>query len=235
VNDSRSWFGAKCLFIHHGLFQDDGSEISTYEERVILVQAVSMNWAITTAEKDAREYAGEGGDCEYLNFIDCFQIFDAKPEGGAEVYSLMRKSELPPEEYIDRFYESGDECTTVWGNPDDGLDGDVTAFGPFSRDIVHHLEQDASYYRKTTPGSRVIVNSVLWSNGKRETETLAACLGIGLFDFDHHELDPDRVNVFMLNKEFGEEATRRFIKLRDSGFTFFFTPWITNPDLFEDG
>lgn len=232
MKNENSWFGAKCLFVHNNLSKEE--DIIIYEERVIVVRANDSDWAIKKVEKKAKEYAQNENECEYLNFIDCFIIENDKISDFTEVYSIMRKSNLEADEFISQYYDDGEQCTTEHTESDYGVDADVTAFGPFSPDIAKYLEQDEEYYKNTETGKNVIVNSIFDSTGKKESLKLAECLGIDLLDFNQHELDFDLVNIFMLKKEFGEEDTKRYIKLRDSGFKFFFMPYIYKPDLLEN-
>lgn len=228
------WFGAKCLFVHRGLSVEEDSRTLTYEERVVLVKALDFNWAIRKAERDATAYASKAGDCKYLKFVDCFDILENEVAEFTEVYSLMRKSNLDPDRYVSQFYATGEECTTESNDSDCGIDAEVTAIGPFAPEIAPFLDQDETLYKNTIPGKSVIVGSVFWSNGKRESLTLAECLGIGLLDFNRHALDTDAVNLFMLNREFGKEDTARYVALRNHGFQFFYMPHIANPVLLED-
>ena len=98
-----SWFGVRCLFRHHG---------DVYEERVTLWRARDLDEAIALAEEEAREYAAvlssPDGRNEYIGFAQSY-VLDDEPGHGAEVFSLMRDSDLPPGAYIDRFFDTGDE------------------------------------------------------------------------------------------------------------------------------
>lgn len=50
---------------------------------------------------------------EYVGLAQAFHMFDS-PVSGREVFSLMQDSELPPEEYIDRFFDTGRERQQHW-------------------------------------------------------------------------------------------------------------------------
>ncbi|RZU46274.1 hypothetical protein EV284_0944 [Streptomyces sp. BK022] len=95
-----SWYGVRCVFRHHHL--------DVYEERVTLWTARSLDEAIARAETEAREYCEMLDAVEYVNFAEAFRIGDV-PGEGVEVFSLMRESELPPGEYVRRFFATGDE------------------------------------------------------------------------------------------------------------------------------
>ena len=109
LNDNLEWFGAKCIFAHHGLNGDKG--VVHYEERVILVEADSFDDAIEEGEREARRYALEQSDCQYIEFINVFKLTSRQLGPGTEVYSLMRRSALSPSEFLDRYYNDGTECT----------------------------------------------------------------------------------------------------------------------------
>lgn len=102
------WFGAKCVFLHTEIESCTGQ---VYEERVILVRAGSFDDALSRAEALAEQYAKDVGGCTYTGFVDVFHIYDEEIGDGAEVYSLMRTSDLGMDEYLDRFYDTGAERT----------------------------------------------------------------------------------------------------------------------------
>jgi hypothetical protein len=103
VPEALSWFGVRCLFRHHG---------DVYEERVTLWRAHDFAEAIELAEAEAREYAAvlssPDGRNEYIEFAQAY-LLDDEPGHGAEVFSLLRDSDLPPGEYVDRFFDTGEE------------------------------------------------------------------------------------------------------------------------------
>ena len=104
-----SWYGAKCIFRHHGLRPKAGALV--YEERVIILRARDDDHAIALAEKEARQYAKDV-DAEYLEFVDVFHTYEA-PKDRAEVYSLMRESREKPDAYLDKFFDTGHEHTRI--------------------------------------------------------------------------------------------------------------------------
>lgn len=96
------WFSVRCVF------RFDLDEGPSYEERVTLWKARDAQAAIEMAEEEAGAYAGAADECEYLGFAQSFWLF-AAPRQGAEVFSLFRDSDLEPEEYLDTFFDSGQE------------------------------------------------------------------------------------------------------------------------------
>ncbi|MEU4107015.1 hypothetical protein ACGFYT_16080 [Streptomyces sp. NPDC048208] len=95
-----NWYGVRCVFRHRPL--------DVYEERVTLWTARSPDEAIARAETEAREYCDLLEEVEYVNFAEAFLIREV-PGEGVEVFSLMRESELPPAQYVERFFATGDE------------------------------------------------------------------------------------------------------------------------------
>ena len=101
---SSGWFGVRCIF----RVDDAGSAgNSTYEERVTVWRAPSQEAAIGMAEVEAGEYA-EMIDAEYLGLAQVYEMADELGDG-AEVFSLARKSRLRPPQYLEAFFDTGDE------------------------------------------------------------------------------------------------------------------------------
>jgi pentatricopeptide repeat protein len=100
------WHSVRCLFeVDSGRHED--TDPRTYEERVTIWQADSFDAAIALAETEAAEYA-ETVNCRYLGLAQAYAM-EGEPRHGAEVYSLMRDSDLPPHSYLDKFFDSGME------------------------------------------------------------------------------------------------------------------------------
>ncbi|MDH5521944.1 MAG: DUF4288 domain-containing protein, partial [Acidimicrobiia bacterium] len=100
VNDDPplQWYSVRCHFR-----VDDRH----YEERITVWQAVGFDEAIDLAEAEAESYA----DGEYLGSCDCFHLSDAGMQAsqGAEIYSLVRVSDLDPDTYLRTFFFTGSE------------------------------------------------------------------------------------------------------------------------------
>ena len=98
------WYSVRCLFAFEA---DDGL---MYEERVTIWRTESFQAAIEMAELEAHEYARtlEG---TYLGLAQAFHlgVDDRQLEDGDEVFSLMRVSDLGPDEYVTRFFATGRE------------------------------------------------------------------------------------------------------------------------------
>ena len=108
--NEEPWYGAKCIFRHNDRQTADGF---MYEERIILLKAERADAAIARAEKEAQTYAADLSGCEFIEFVDVFHLFDETIGDGTEIYSLMRLSNLDKDKYLDTFYNTGSERTTV--------------------------------------------------------------------------------------------------------------------------
>ena len=103
------WYAVRCIFDSRFLA---GTRVlptgtHTYEERITLWNAGSFDEAVALAEEEAREYAGDL-DKAYAGLAQGYQLFEP-PGHGAEVFSLMRDSQLEPEAYVDAFFDTGSE------------------------------------------------------------------------------------------------------------------------------
>ena len=91
------------------LFRIAGEPESAYEERITLWQASSSDEALEKAGAEAEEYADFAGTTYLADFGQVYHLADTPPREGAEVFSLIRDSALPPKPYIDRFFSTGQE------------------------------------------------------------------------------------------------------------------------------
>lgn len=82
-------------------------ETSTFEERVTLWQARTFEEAIALADADANTCAADL-DFRFLGLSQAYCPSDA-PGHGAEVFSLLRDSELSADDYVSRFFDTGRE------------------------------------------------------------------------------------------------------------------------------
>jgi hypothetical protein len=101
----------RCLFHLNprgsGVSDPEGEPGALYEERVTLWRAQSFDHAIALAEEEAEEYAEILG-ADYLGLAQAYLVAD-ELGAGAEVFSLIRRSPLDPEDYVSRFFDTGDE------------------------------------------------------------------------------------------------------------------------------
>jgi hypothetical protein len=77
------------------------------EERVVLFKAGDFDSAIAKAEAEAAEYV-KNLDGEVLPLFQAHWLFD-DPADGSEIFSLMRSSDLTPNDYLDQFFDTGKE------------------------------------------------------------------------------------------------------------------------------
>lgn len=107
---THQWYGARSVYEVVGRgSQENGTRL--FEERIVLVKASSIDEAIEVAEKEAIAYANEDSGFVYLGYINVYKLADTSIKNKTEVYSLMRESSLAPQEYIDRFFDTGIERT----------------------------------------------------------------------------------------------------------------------------
>lgn len=100
------WYGVRLIY------RLSGSVQQAFEERVILVRASSGEEAIIQAERFSKEY--ETVVTAYTGYALAFHIFDENGPclgEGVEVFSLIRLSELDTDAYLDRFHDTGNECS----------------------------------------------------------------------------------------------------------------------------
>ena len=81
---------------------------SGYEERITLWQRDTADQAIEAAEAEAAQYAAVFQDAKPLSIYQSYELADDLRDGG-ECFSLIRESDLGPEDYIDRFFDTGSE------------------------------------------------------------------------------------------------------------------------------
>jgi hypothetical protein len=101
------WFAVRCLFlVADPSPEDDG----TYEERITIWRASSVEEAVEQASIESRAYAASTGD-QPLRYLDLAQAYrlDGDVSEGAEIFSMMRDSPLDPESYLSAFYDTGAE------------------------------------------------------------------------------------------------------------------------------
>jgi hypothetical protein len=91
------WYAVRHLIQHEGLF----------EERVTLWSASSADEAIRRAEAEAANHANLLGS-KSLSLFQSYELPGLAVDG-AEIFSLLRRSRLDPEDYVDRFFDTGAE------------------------------------------------------------------------------------------------------------------------------
>jgi len=108
-SDEAQWYTVRCIFR-----SDSDGDGFLYEERVTLWHAKDLDDAIALAEAEAAEYA-ENIEAEYLGLAQAYFLPDSDPPtSSAEVFSLVRESDLAPTDYLNRFFASGRERQRHW-------------------------------------------------------------------------------------------------------------------------
>ena len=97
--------------VHLRFLDEEGS--ATYEERITAWQTEDTGRATTWAEREALVYATPPGTQEvdrpeHLGLAQAFRMFDPL-QHGAEVFSVVRDSDLEPTAYLDAFFDTGRE------------------------------------------------------------------------------------------------------------------------------
>ena len=103
---AEEFYSVRCVLRHEDAAAPDGPGL--YEERITLWRATSPDDAIAKAETEAAEYAESVGKCEYTGLAQSFTISDALRDG-AELFSLVRESALDSDDYLDAFFDTGNE------------------------------------------------------------------------------------------------------------------------------
>lgn len=108
---SSGWFAVRCLFRCGWPPADSADDSHRYEERITLWRAGDIDEAIVKAEAEARDYAAaiKEAPSEYLGLTQAYALFDAPEHDGAEVFSLIRDSQLDSSSYLDAFFDTGHE------------------------------------------------------------------------------------------------------------------------------
>ena len=101
----RKYYSIKCIFVYE---PEDSEYLYRYEERITLWHTKDMDEAIKLAEEEATQYAKKSNG-EYIKYCVSHKL-DEKYGEGKSVYSTKRNSDLEPEQYLDNFYDTGDEC-----------------------------------------------------------------------------------------------------------------------------
>jgi hypothetical protein len=99
------WFSVRCIL----RWLDMPGK--PYEERITLWRADSQDDALNLAESEAQAYAQEFG-YEYAGLAQCYELDASDGIGhGTELFSLLRDSDLNPQDYVDRYFATGVEHT----------------------------------------------------------------------------------------------------------------------------
>ena len=109
----KNWYAARCVF-RHGALRPNARRKHVYEERIVLLRAVSDTDALKLAEHEAREYASGDPGISYLDYVETYHLFETSIRSGAEVFSLLRSSNLSGPSFLSRYYADGSEHRREW-------------------------------------------------------------------------------------------------------------------------
>jgi hypothetical protein len=99
-------FGVRCIFKCPKASFNKLDHL--YEERITVWKAADADEAIDKAIDEAEEYADRNG-FTYAGLAQSFWMFTVIDVNGAEVFSLLRESNLEIEAYLDTFFSNGAE------------------------------------------------------------------------------------------------------------------------------
>src|SRR3569833_600002 len=98
-------FSVRCIFRWEP--RPDQRRKHLYEERITLWVASDFDEAIALAEAEAQTYAADGED--YLGCCQAYELVESIEASGVEAFSLLRESDLDPKEYVEAFFDTGEE------------------------------------------------------------------------------------------------------------------------------
>ena len=103
-----------------------------------------------------------------------------------------------------------------------GLDAQIIAVGPFSKDVRSCLEY-SDLYANVEPGTTVVTN-VFLAGTSEASHVLARAFGVGAMDLGRHHLNPSSADTGLLREHFGDSDVEGFERLAENGFQFYFLP-----------
>jgi hypothetical protein len=105
VVSEAHWYAVRSV-IRWSPTEPDGNR--PYEERVTLWRAGTFDEAIDRAEAESTQYAAEFGADYLIDFGQAYRLYD-EPGDGSEVFSLLRDSDLEPDDYVATHFDTGTE------------------------------------------------------------------------------------------------------------------------------
>ena len=111
-----TWYGVRRVFY------DPYEGGLAYEERVAAWRAADEADATRLAEADAAEYCSDFSRTRDTGMTQLCRL-QGEPDIGAVVFSRTRRSDLPAAQYLDRYFDVGNELTRRLG-----LDADLPEF-----------------------------------------------------------------------------------------------------------
>jgi hypothetical protein len=99
------WYAVRCVI---DTAQASDGEGRAFEERITLWRAASFDEAIERAGIEAAEYASSLSGASATELLQAYRL-PAEPSDGAEIFSLIRMSQLRPDPYLSAFFDTGTE------------------------------------------------------------------------------------------------------------------------------
>ena len=87
----------------------DQTARNLYEERITIWKAENIDEALRLADVEATAYAADGE--KSLGLSQAYEFDESVDANGVEVFSLLRGSDLEPDEYVRTFFVTGKERT----------------------------------------------------------------------------------------------------------------------------
>ena len=108
LSNDLAWYAVRCVFQSP---DEEGDDLWQYEERITIWQATDFDHAIELAEEEAAAYvAAAEVATTYVELAQAYELPTTEAPGhGDEVVSLFRQSDLGPDEYVDHFFDDGEE------------------------------------------------------------------------------------------------------------------------------
>jgi hypothetical protein len=100
-------FSVRCIF--RWARRPDQAARNLYEERITLWKAADIDEALRLAEDEADAHASDGET--YIGFAQAYALYEDIAAEGVEVFSLLRESDLEPDQYIGTFFATSNERT----------------------------------------------------------------------------------------------------------------------------
>jgi hypothetical protein len=100
------WFGIKMIYEFEGRGRIPGERL--YEERVVLARGGLLDVVMEEIRQESSEYANSN-ESRALEFMDVYPIGLAESWRELLVYNNIRLSELPHEDFVREYYETGSE------------------------------------------------------------------------------------------------------------------------------
>lgn len=100
-------FAVRCIF--EAPVESINTKKFLYEERITLWRALDIDQAIDRAQDEAKQYCRNNPGFRFSGLSQAFWMFQPVEGDGVEVFSLLRESDLQMDEYLDRFFSTGDE------------------------------------------------------------------------------------------------------------------------------